>query len=511
MSGLFSFMKKATVPIAEPVQAGEGVSLSLSAKALFPAYQYNQGVETTLMATIQGLDMSKSDSERKGLDMVVVLDKSGSMSGEKLALCRDTCEFLTKELGENDRFGLITYDTNVEESLQLTRMDTKGKSKAQNIISKVRAGSSTNLSGGLLRGISMLGDSVESEGENTPVANIVHNSSKESTQKAVVVGDRIRTVLLLTDGYANYGVTDPKKLSTLTQQAIAKIPGGCRLFTFGYGANHCSSLLEKLANCGDGSYFFVQHTEDIVTAFADCLGGLISVVAQNIQMTITAAGGTKLIGDPLTNYKCSSTSKTRTIQFPDIYAGESRNILCNIVLPVLTSPVENAEDAPLAMIKVTFADACSGNLCELEYVLTVARPEHISEKDHAASVDAEVDTHRLRFETAKEIERARKIADEGKYQQGQDILRKMRATCDAYRGSSNRSSKDERTLEGLVEDLEECEEYMDGARWGEGTKICQNMTTEHGCERSIRTKGAYQTTTQQNMRAKGKKFMAFKG
>jgi hypothetical protein len=56
------------------------------------------------------------------------------------------------------------------------------------------------------------------------------------------------------------------------------------VFTFGYGADHSAEALTGIAEAGRGVYYFLETTEQVATAFGDCLGGLVSVVAQNVQV-----------------------------------------------------------------------------------------------------------------------------------------------------------------------------------------------------------------------------------
>jgi uncharacterized protein YegL len=70
--------------------------------------------------------MFKSDN-RSPLDLVCVVDRSGSMSGEKINLVRETLQFVVTQLTSTDRMGIVVYDDVVEVSLVLTGMDDAGK------------------------------------------------------------------------------------------------------------------------------------------------------------------------------------------------------------------------------------------------------------------------------------------------------------------------------------------------------------------------------------------------
>lgn len=97
---------------------------------------------------------------RAPLRLVAVLDKSGSMQGEKLRLVAQTMRFMLQHLSERDALGLVEYDTRVNVLAPLTRCDVDGRQRLEQALGKLRAGSQTNLSGGLLRGFELHSEGV---------------------------------------------------------------------------------------------------------------------------------------------------------------------------------------------------------------------------------------------------------------------------------------------------------------------------------------------------------------
>jgi len=128
----------------------------------------------------------------------------------------------------------------------------------ESIIDSLRATGGTNLSEGLEEGIQV---AVGSKSEN-----------------------KVSAVLLLTDGHAS--VNNVAGL-------ISKARGNkaCSVFCFGFGADHDAKLLQKIADEGTGLYYFIEKEADISSAFADCLGGLISVACQKMILTIEPLSG----------------------------------------------------------------------------------------------------------------------------------------------------------------------------------------------------------------------------
>jgi len=99
-------------------------------------------------------------SARAPLRLTAVLDKSGSMGGEKLRLVKETMLFMLRHLSERDALGIIEYDTEVKVAAPLTYCNADGRSRLEAALKRLRSGSQTNLSGGLLKGLALHSNAV---------------------------------------------------------------------------------------------------------------------------------------------------------------------------------------------------------------------------------------------------------------------------------------------------------------------------------------------------------------
>lgn len=129
--------------------------------------------------------------------------------------------------------------------------------------------------------------------DEAPTISAPPPPSKKNESEEVIVpiaADAVRSIFLLTDGLANEGVTDAAQLERMLTKMLDHSVRP-RIFTFGFGADHNPAFLETLANAGNGSYYFIESEERIPTAFADALGGLMSVVLQNIEVVLTPLNG----------------------------------------------------------------------------------------------------------------------------------------------------------------------------------------------------------------------------
>src|SRR4051794_26011060 len=144
--------------------------------------------------------------ERAPLDVVVVLDRSGSMSGAPLASVTAATAQLLRLAGPDDRIGVVAFDDEVELVLPLAHHDAE---QAARSVLRIDSRGSTNLSGGWLKGLEML------VGAPRPEA--------------------LRRIIVLTDGHANAGITGADQLVPLIKSGYRQgITTSCIGFDDGY-------------------------------------------------------------------------------------------------------------------------------------------------------------------------------------------------------------------------------------------------------------------------------------
>ena len=106
---------------------------------------------------------------------------------------------------------------------------------------------------------------------------------------------KVESVLLFTDGKANFGITNAKTLEKAARNTVMQIGRNTNVFTFGYGAEHDANILRTIAEAGNGLFYFIDSQESIPESFCDCLGGLLSVSAQNLKVTLIAEPQVRLV------------------------------------------------------------------------------------------------------------------------------------------------------------------------------------------------------------------------
>lgn len=253
-----------------------------------------------LLIDVQAGKMSRQQ-ERIPLNICMVIDKSGSMQQEnKLENVKKAALFVVDHLKPSDYFSVITYDTHVYNTIPATRAESKEALKSA--ISEIVSGSSTNLSGGLMEGY----------------AQVLAN------QKSGMVN----RVLLLSDGLANSGITDPLRLKNIAKE---KNSLDLTLSTFGVGSDFNEDLMTSLAEFGGGNYYFIDNLDDISTIFSQELFGLLSVVAQNASIRLDLREGVTCM--QTFGYPCTQSGRTISVKLNDVFSEEEKTVLFKLSVP----------------------------------------------------------------------------------------------------------------------------------------------------------------------------------
>jgi Ca-activated chloride channel family protein len=208
-----------------------------------------------------GIDLASF--KRQPQNLVVVLDRSGSMDGERIAAARKALTELVDNLNEKDRLGVVLFDDRVDVLFESTVMTNGAKTEIKSMIAGVEARGSTDIDLGLKRGYEM--------------------ASKHAGKSGV--SDR---VMLFTDAQPNTGNTDKDHF-----EGLAKSYGEKNIGTtfFGVGINFGYSIAELMSSVKGANFVFLESPEKLEKVFHEDFDFLVTPIAYDFNVTIEAATG----------------------------------------------------------------------------------------------------------------------------------------------------------------------------------------------------------------------------
>ncbi len=337
------------------------------------AHQY---LETKLAAFVN------EKAVRLPFNLSLVIDRSGSMAGEKIAFARQAAHKIIEGLLPQDRISIVIYDTEVE-ILQPSVLAID-KAALRQKIDAISDRGSTNLWGGTEKGYEQV--------------------------KAFYRADHINRVLLISDGLANIGLTDESSIRRLVQQY--KDRDGITLSSFGVGLDYNEILMTGMAETGAGNYYFIDTPDKMAGVFEKELNGLMKVAAQNAHLTIHLPKGVRLEKVHAFHYELKGEEVT--IHFRDLFSEETKGVLLRFAI---NDGIQN---------RLTFTST-------LHYMdVTDGREKKLVHDNHLAPVqdnnfylthfNRQVMEQMVLFTANENMELAMKQADQGKYEEARKLI-----------------------------------------------------------------------------------------
>ena len=323
-----------------------------------------QDDEVTVMLELAAPEEAR-DAPRAPATVQVVLDRSGSMSGERLEAAKLALAELTERLDPADRFGLVAFDDEVQVVVPAGPLLDKAAARAA--VLAIGPGGTTNLSGGLLRGL------------------------QEARR---VAGGSGATLLLLSDGHANAGVTDPDRLAGVAAAARAH---DVTTSTVGIGLGYDETLLAAIAGGGQGSHAFAADGDGAGAVVAGEVAGLLSKTVQAASLIVRPRGSVETV-TIWNDLPSQAVENGVMIELGDLWAGEARKLVLSFAVPAL-SGLGLAEIATLELRYVTLPAFA-------EETITLPLTVNVVPGDQAAGRVRDPKVHtELLFQQAQEAKR----------------------------------------------------------------------------------------------------------
>ncbi len=239
-------------------------------------------------------------AERSPTDFLVVLDRSGSMSGGKIEHARAAVRELISQLADDDRFALITYASGAEVSIPLALASADNRQHWRSVVAGIRPGGGTNMSSGL----------------------------EAATGTAGARAGRAGRLILISDGHANEG--DPT-VGGLSRRAARAARQEVVVSTVGVGANFNEFLMSALADAGTGNYYYLDDVEQLASVFAGEFEATRETVATAVAVAVEPGAGVRVVD--AAGYPLEQVDGKTVFRPGSLFSGQERRIWLTLEVP----------------------------------------------------------------------------------------------------------------------------------------------------------------------------------
>jgi Ca-activated chloride channel family protein len=392
------------------------------------------------------------DLKRRPLNLSLVIDHSGSMAGDKLDYTRQAAQFLVQNLSMRDVLSIVIYNNRVE--TLVAPAPVQHKDAITQRIDEIKASGTTNLSGGWLE-----------------AANHVALNQSD---------DYLNRVILMTDGLANRGIIEPDRLVSLGKQ---KFETGISTTTMGLGDDFNEDLLIAIANASGGAFYFIESPEVAPTIFQEELRGLLSVVGQNLVISLEP--GEYVSGISQLNAYPSTADKQRvSFRLGDVFGDEIKTLALELSLPA----IEQTGEMKIATLRFDYDEltehGAEHRVLEMPVVINIA-----PQGQQPLPPNVEVSQSVLLLKSAQARQEAVEQADQGNYAGASQSLRTA-ADAIAQSGLSGEAlSEEQEALRKQAAEMEMGEQSYDAhSRKMMSTQAIYTMTDRHNATQAMRVR-----------------------
>ncbi|XP_062205059.1 E3 ubiquitin-protein ligase WAV3-like [Phragmites australis] len=390
--------------LSASAEASNGGAVTLTTHCEYPALARDASADDFVVlvhARAPGAGAGGAAAPRAPLDLVTVLDVSGSMVGTKLALLKQAMVFVIDNLGPRDRLCVVSFSSGASRLMRLACMSDAGKALARRAVESLTAGGGTNIGEALRKAAKVLDERM-------------HRNS-------------VASVVLLSDGQDTYTVARRygrnANYDALVPPSFAYTGAGSRsapVHTFGFGTDHDAAAMHTIAEATGGTFSFIEDEAAIQDAFAQCIGGLLSVALQELRVDVTCVHQGVRVGAVKSGRfesHIDADGRAASVDVGELYADEERRFLVLVHVPRARA----TEDAThLIEVSCAYRDTATGRAKNVGGEdAVVLRPARAATAERSMEVERE----RVRVEAMEGIAAARAAAERGAHAEAAEILR----------------------------------------------------------------------------------------
>ena len=388
--------------------------------------------------------------DRPAVNLALVLDRSGSMQGDRIAKAREAAIAAVNRLDERDYVSVVVFDDRID---VLAGAQTASEANKAAIVEKLRtveARGSTAIFGGVSAGASEI--------------------RKNLARKLV------NRIVLLSDGEANVGPSSPEELGLLGASLVKE---GVSVSTLGVGLGYNENLMAALATRSDGNTYFIENGDDVPRIFDAELGDAFQVAARDVKLSVRFrdAHPVELIGRD-----GRIEDGVVTVDFNQIYSRQEKYVLVRTEFPV-GKDGETREFAAAEVSWVLPGSDASGSAAATGSVAFSADAAKVK-----ASADAKVLVQSVKTQNALRTQRALELNAVGRFEEASRLMHRNASFAGEVLGGYDAS---------FSEDAAAAEELREESSWN--TSNASSLGGSLGAERRKKFKTrSTQIETQQS-------------
>lgn len=342
------------------------------------AYVLASTGSTTHIALTATTGDSVTRSMRVPANVVLVIDRSGSMNGSRIQQAKAAAEYVLDSLLDGDQIAIITYDSISRVDIPSTALNGASRNVVRQAIRSMGTGGSTCVQCGL-------------------------ESAEAELSKAY--GEGVGRVILFSDGQANVGERDPIQLGKIAKRIEGS---GALVSTIGVGLDYNETTMSQIAIAGNGNHYFVEDDSMLAKTLQSEVTSLQQLVARRVMVSFELADGVRFVKGYDRDFQVSGNRIV--VSLGDMPASSERTMLFEVALPSWSTGRH-----PLSELSVSYDDLSAGQPWAVEGSLALAatpnmaRVEEGLDSDVAARVEAAALA--LALATANEQIRSGKLED----------------------------------------------------------------------------------------------------
>lgn len=371
-----------------PARADKPINLEARfAQAVMPIAASNGGAVQRNYLRIGLNGCERRPSERTPVNIAFVIDRSGSMQGERIAQAREAAAAAIRRLDKNDIASVVTFDDKIDIIMQAQPVDDHAAFVDR--IRRVDARGSTAIHGGVVEGAQQV--------------------------RANLDPRRLNRVVLLSDGQANVGPRRPEDFATLGRELLAQ---GISVSTIGLGMQYNEDLMLALARASDGNHIFVGQSTDLIQVFNKEFDDVLASCAQTVSIDVELKPGVRVVRAISRDGKIDG--QAAQFQFNQIYAATEHYVLMEVEVDPSVAGTA-ADEAELGRVRVSYVTQQDSARQTIE---TPVRARFSASKDEASAsrdsvVFESVVEQNVRGRTAAAIA----LRDRGEHEQARALFR----------------------------------------------------------------------------------------